>query len=185
MCKKVHHAPFSERLFDSIGCCNSYLWIGSGVSIFGLVWGPSEKEVATFSNFLTLPSSTHVGIFLLLSVSNFKEFWPPLTLPKSLLWMDPFYSKIFYNNNNINHQNITSTLGEFWTHFIGIKALKAHFFKKMVNLTHSELIFSIFIKMGFSFCRIEKKTKGRQSWFWKWSRRQHYRRFEHFICIIW
>ena len=65
---------------------------------------------------------------------------PYLTLPKSLLWMDPCYSKIFYDNNNINHKNITSTLGEFWTHFIGMKALKVHFFKKMVNLIHSYLI---------------------------------------------
>ena len=34
----------------------------------------------------------------------------------------------------------------------------------------------------FSFFRIERKPKARQSWFGKW---RQYRRFENFICTIW
>ena len=51
--------------------------------------------------------------------------------------------KCFYDNNNITHKTITSILGEFGTHFIGIDT----FFKKMVNLTL--FLFSIFIKISF------------------------------------
>ena len=79
--------------------------------------------------------------------------------------MDPYYSKGFDDNNNINHKNIASTLGDFGIHFIGIKALKVHFFKKMVNLTHSYLL-SIkyhYKDMFFLFFRIERKPKARHS----------------------
>ena len=54
----------------------------------------------------------------------------------------------------------TSTLGEFWTHFIGIKALKEHFFKKMVNLTHSQFNIQYLYKDGFlHFSGLRQKQK--------------------------
>ena len=51
----------------------------------------------------------------------------------------PYYR--FDDNNNINHKDIASTLGDFGIHFIGIKTLKEHFYKKMVNLTSYTLEF--------------------------------------------
>ena len=87
--------------------------------------------------------------FLTYIWQQFQRILSPLNPSKHFLWMEPFYSKMFFDNNTINYKNITSTLGEFWTHFIGKKALKVHFFKKMVNLTHSYLISIIFKKTGF------------------------------------
>ena len=94
---------------------------------------------------------------------QFQRILNPLNPSKHFLWMEPFYSKMFFDNNTINYKNITSTLGEFWTHFIGKKALKVYFFEKMVNLTHSYLIPTIFIKTGFfifqDWYKNKRKTK--------------------------
>ena len=67
---------------------------------------------------------------------------------KCVLRIDICYLKEFDDNNNINGKNIAFTLGEFWTHFIGTKASKVHFFKKMVNLTHS---YSICLERQYIF----------------------------------
>ena len=58
-CKKVHHAHFSKMLFDSISF-DSNLWIGSGVGITFLVWGPS---ISIFD-----PSSTHIYLSAILTL---------------------------------------------------------------------------------------------------------------------
>ena len=130
-CKKVHHAPFSESLFDSFGCYSSYLWIGSGVHIFVLVWGPSKTVIATFSKFCnSLQSCWH---FFTSICQQFQGILSPLTLPKSLLWMKPCYSKMFYDYNSrvfLPCQLI------FWQFLSIIQLL-------IVNIYFSYMIFSI------------------------------------------
>ena len=66
----------------------------------------------------------------------------------------------FDDNNNINHKNIASTLGDVGIHFIGIKALKVHFFKKLVNLTSYTLKFWIeYHSYSFYFSGLRENQK--------------------------
>ena len=138
--------------------------------------GTIHKKRNHFFRFLTPPpSSTHVGIFLILHIylsanltlylaqSRISPFivyheTTPITNRVMEPWLSiplqklPTYFKDgplllkrirFNDNNNINHKIIASTLGDFGIHFIGIKALKVHFFKKLVNLTNYTLEFWI------------------------------------------
>ena len=77
----------------------------------------------------------------------------------------PYYR--FDDNNNINHKDIASTLGDFGIHFIGIKTLKEHFYKKMVNLTSYTLEFWIEYHSYSFYFQDWEKTKSKTKLIWE------------------
>ena len=106
---------------------------------FCFALGTIHKSSHHFFSFFDTTHFPLCWLFLTSAISRNLNLDPPYPFEncECVLRMDLCYLKGFDDNNNINRNNIAFTLGEFGTHFIGTKASKVHFFKKMVNLTHS------------------------------------------------